>query len=443
MSSNKANPRRRYITVSEMPTIGNIIYECLEHHVENRGYKVLNIPPQCRTRLDPIPAVRELYAKKSILLERAPGCYFSHVQKEKVLTYQQYRASSRGESSLDASFGELANRRKWYVADIHIPELDGLQTMEFFNFNTFSDIFRQSGANIPGFNTSTGFIGAPYTYFGYHVEVANCAFMNMHHGGKPKRWNISPPRCKWAFDNFLYKTFPEEFEACGGAVGHLNFVVEPDTLRDEDILVDEFDQEEGDLIISAYGAYHAGINSGFCINTATAITTPAWIPAFAESVNCHCDPQADIAPELEKIRTYLTNRNNFDVDVNYAYLQRRGEWHLEQFLPASRRRQDASLMVGAVTQPTAPVDIMDQWIHQNIVYDPAYKKWIRPCQAARRFRQYMQSNGMPYNMEEVALATSLGKRMPLVHDGFTAGARKGEHRESLWTWPHCYFIDAD
>ncbi|XP_055344860.1 lysine-specific demethylase 4D-like isoform X2 [Paramacrobiotus metropolitanus] len=374
-------------------------------------------------------------------------CQFP-VQEEGVITYQDYRDASRGESSLNLSFEELADSGKWYAADIHIPELDGLQTMEFFDFNSFKDILRESGVDIPGFNTSTGFLGAPETFFGYHVEVANCAFLNMHHVGKAKRWRITPPRCKWAFDNYLYKTFPEEFQVCGGAVSHLNFIVEPDNLRDEDILVDEIDQEPGDLIISAYGAYHSGINSGYCVNTATAITTPAWIPAFAESVICKCDPETDVTPELEKIRKYLKKRSNFDVDVNYAYLRRKGEWKLEQFLPVSQRRQDASLMQGQIHEPPISTDVVDQWIHENIVYDPSDEKSIRPFQAARKFREHLQTIRMPTSLDDVALATRLGKRMPLVHEGFKAGSRyqsseKGKKRKSFWTWPHCYFNDAE
>ncbi len=130
-----------------------------------------------------------------------------------------------------------------------------------------------TGPRSPGIHTPylyvTGTDGP--TPFALHVEDSYLCSLNYLHAGAPKFWVVIHPHDAERLEKRLLDAHyaPPPGDACSQFVRHMSAWVPVELLDHWDLRYTTVEQQPGDLVVTAPGAYHQGCNSGW--NVAEAV----------------------------------------------------------------------------------------------------------------------------------------------------------------------------
>jgi hypothetical protein len=161
-------------------------------------------------------------------------------------------------------------------------------------------------ADAPGMTSCYTYFARAYSVFAAHAEDHNLPSINQLVFGAPKVWFAVPP------DQFLLATqvlkaaaVRGELPTCPQAVAHKLQIPSLALLRAHGVRVTKFIQKQGDLVITAPGAIHFGINCGDNVAESTNVSDGSWLSTSAFShymelgaCNCKENNKWDVVPRL-------------------------------------------------------------------------------------------------------------------------------------------------
>jgi hypothetical protein len=146
----------------------------------------------------------------------------------------------------------------------------------------FRAVMSNRGLTSPGMTSPYTYFGRAYSAFAAHGEDHNLPSLNLLVFGAPKVWYVVPTqhfaRATELIRSSVYRT---EIPACAHAVAHKLQLPSLALLRSVGIPVTRLVQRAGDLVITAPGAIHWGINCGDNIAESTNVADASWITSGA------------------------------------------------------------------------------------------------------------------------------------------------------------------
>ncbi len=138
--------------------------------------------------------------------------------------------------------------------------------------------------DMPGITSIFMYLSSPLSYFTWHIEDLGLCSISRHDVGDPKVWYFVPPSQFEAFRDYLEK------EKCLQetqihplyAYSKLPFFL-PTPQEAKRFNITRIIQREGDLVVTARGAYHSGFNMGYSANSAVNGILPCELMATKHS----------------------------------------------------------------------------------------------------------------------------------------------------------------
>jgi len=192
----------------------------------------------------------------------------------------------------------------------------------------FRAIMATCSAVAPGMTSCYTYFARAYSVFAAHAEDHNLPSINQLVFGAPKVWFAVPP------DQFLLATqvikaatVRGELPTCPQAVAHKLSIPSLALLRAHGIRVTKFIQRQGDLVITAPGAIHFGINCGDNVAESTNVSDGTWLStsAFAHymelgACNCKENNKWDVVPRLSLPLSVVPGAVSDDIAQKFGIL---------------------------------------------------------------------------------------------------------------------------
>ena len=160
------------------------------------------------------------------------------------------------------------------------PTLDMTQLTE--RDCLFRAVMARCGSDAPGMTTCYTYFARAFSVFAAHAEDHNLPSVNQLVFGAPKVWLVVAPR------DFARATAAlrgavrnKELPPCPQAVAHKLQLPSLALLRAEGIEVRTLVQRQGDLVITAPGAIHFGVNCGDNVAESTNVADGDWLSSGA------------------------------------------------------------------------------------------------------------------------------------------------------------------
>ena len=140
----------------------------------------------------------------------------------------------------------------------------------------------RSGGGAPGMDSCYTYFARAFSVFAAHAEDHNLPSINQLVFGAPKVWLVVPPRdfaraTAALREGVRAKALP----ACPQAVAHKLALPSLALLRAAGVGVRLLVQRQGDLVITAPGAVHFGINCGDNVAESTNVADGDWLSSGA------------------------------------------------------------------------------------------------------------------------------------------------------------------
>ena len=167
----------------------------------------------------------------------------------------------------------------------------------------------------------------------------NLLSINYLHAGAPKYWYAIAPEHTKRFESLAQSRFVHAARDCPEFLRHKRNMLSPAILKKAGVPFEVQIQRPGDVIITAPGAYHFGVNLGFNVAEATNFGIPEWIPKGREAKVCMCRPNAvriDIDRFAELLARYQEDMKNART-LGFQHLSHR-QWTI---LEANRHKDKA------------------------------------------------------------------------------------------------------
>lgn len=205
----------------------------------------------------------------------ADGCADPHEERES--KFWEFMAAPSGHYS------------PLYGADLPGSLFTGDEPHPAWNLSKLDNLLNLLGKPIPGVNTSMLYVGSWRAMFAFHVEDKDLYSINYLHYGEPKQWYSIPPSRRRKFESFMRNgVFADQFKQCREYLRHKTCMVAPSTLQANHIHYKTALQQQGEIIVTFPGAYHAGFNHGFNIAEAVNFATERWFAIGLRANHCRC-----------------------------------------------------------------------------------------------------------------------------------------------------------
>lgn len=166
---------------------------------------------------------------------------------------------------------------------------------DVWNINRFTEKHSILNVNplydrIPGVQSKFGLVGMEGTWFCAHKEDNDLASLNILLEGAPKVWYIIPLREAEKFENLFKELLGDlKDKMCPTVLRHKCFIIPIWLLDQRGIDYTKHVQHPGQIMITSYGAYHFGFNTGFNICEASNIASPKFLNFFSKAELCKSD----------------------------------------------------------------------------------------------------------------------------------------------------------
>lgn len=167
-----------------------------------------------------------------------------------------------------------------------------VQNDEKWKLNNFTEKHSILNVNaiedrIPGVQSSFSIAGMLDTWFAAHKEDSDLASINCHLYGADKWWYVISPKDSARFERLFHDLFCDDFEyKCPTPLRHKCFIIPPWILDAHGIDYTIYVQRAGEIMMTVYGAYHFGFNTGFNIVEASNIASPKFLSIFEYAKIC-------------------------------------------------------------------------------------------------------------------------------------------------------------
>lgn len=149
-------------------------------------------------------------------------------------------------------------------------------------FSSASSSATKPPPECPGMTTCYTYFARCYSVFAAHAEDHNLPSINQLVYGRPKVWFTVPPAYyRQANDVLRAGAAKGELPSCPQSIAHKLLLPSLALLTSAGIPVHRFIQRAGDLMITAAGAIHFGINTGDNVAESTNVADAAWISSGA------------------------------------------------------------------------------------------------------------------------------------------------------------------
>jgi hypothetical protein len=174
------------------------------------------------------------------------------------------------------------------------------------------------GNSMAGIASSTFYLGSAGAMFCWHTEDLDLNSVNHLLEGASKVWWVVPPCYSRLFEQVVRRLLAREnvhtyckggthgssdsdgCNACGGGdsttstfIRHKTTLITRERLLAEGVPVLQLEQPHGHLVVTAPGAYHAGLNTGFNVAESVNLCTPRWVDYGLSCRSCRCGVQWD------------------------------------------------------------------------------------------------------------------------------------------------------
>jgi len=141
---------------------------------------------------------------------------------------------------------------------------------------------RRSGGGAPGMDSTYTYFARAFSVFAAHAEDHNLPSINQLVFGAPKVWLVVPARdFARATAALCAGVRAKALPACPQAVAHKLVLPSLALLRAAGVGVRMLVQREGDLVVTAPGAIHFGINCGDNVAESTNVADGDWLTSGA------------------------------------------------------------------------------------------------------------------------------------------------------------------
>lgn len=262
--------------------------------------------------------VRSDYILKNCVIqnttELASGIYTIDFGNKASMSSKEFRdiAKSSHVGTEDSFWAEILNRNAATYAIDNEKSLYPENGMYWSMSSLNQSIIHDTAYKFPGINTPFVNFGMCQTAFGLHIEDSSLASINVLHGGSPKFWYGIPfsnaPKLERVVKLYTPKNIP-----CDMLIRHKSILIPPSALEMNKIkfskvslhhiskiqilgvnifpnfIFHQVVQEAGEIIVTAYGAYHQGMNLGFNFCESTNYATAEWLKYYDGTKNCSCE----------------------------------------------------------------------------------------------------------------------------------------------------------
>lgn len=140
---------------------------------------------------------------------------------------------------------------------------------------------------IPGVQSSFSIVGMRDTWFCAHKEDSDLASINRLLYGAIKFWYVIKPKDAAKFEKLFHNLLCDDFDyTCSTALRHKCFIIPPWVLDAHEITYTIYMQRPGEIMLTLYGAYHFGFNTGFNVCEASNIASPKYLNIFEYAKLC-------------------------------------------------------------------------------------------------------------------------------------------------------------
>lgn len=239
--------------------------------------------PKCLKMIDKKPAVIQMVFEKVNPMEMRKFKQISEMSsndgwvEETMWESLCKRATTKSKSSpvcaTEWTESLFQNGDKWKINEF-------TEEHSILNVNAIED-------RIPGVQLGFGLVGMRDTWFCAHIEDCNLGSLNQHLYGAPKVWYVIRPEDAAKFERLFHNLLSDKFEyQCWTPLKHKCFMITPWVLDSYEISYSLYVQHPGEIMLTTYGAYHFGFNTGFNVCEATNIASPKYVGIFEYAKIC-------------------------------------------------------------------------------------------------------------------------------------------------------------
>ena len=160
-----------------------------------------------------------------------------------------------------------------------------------WNLNRLGTVLDIIPDSIPGVNSPFLYFGNWRAMFPWHTEDMELWSINYIHFGAPKQWYCVPPEFAERMREVLRNYFPIEHFQCEEFIRHKGTMIDPDVLMNTHLIpVYKTVHNQGEFVIVAAGAFHAGFNFGPNCAESVNLATETWSDLAIHAKTCKCSP---------------------------------------------------------------------------------------------------------------------------------------------------------
>lgn len=206
--------------------------------------------------------------------------------------------------------GSTSSKQPVYAIHIRNTLFDESEPWNMNNFGIEHSIIQNPALNkeddMDGIQNAYINIGMLFTWFCIHCEDCDLASVNYLHSGATKHWICVPRSEKSKFERALMSNIAVQYE-CQTVYRHKCFIVDEGFLIKHGIKYSKVVQYAGEFVITLYGAYHWGWNSGFNVCEAMNLASPKFKKIYEETVLCAstCKHSSNAANVYQRIGQLL------------------------------------------------------------------------------------------------------------------------------------------
>jgi jumonji domain-containing protein 2 len=166
---------------------------------------------------------------------------------------------------------------------------------------------QSAGASMAGIASSTFYVGSAGAMFCWHTEDLDLNSVNHLLHGASKVWWVVPPGYSTLFEEVVARLLENEegqttcksnadndSATCNSTfLRHKTTLITRERLLEEGVPVLQMEQPCGYMAVTAPGAYHAGLNTGYNIAESVNFCSPRWVDYGMASKPCKCGLQWD------------------------------------------------------------------------------------------------------------------------------------------------------
>ena len=173
--------------------------------------------------------------------------------------------------------------------------------------------------DISGMKIPWADVGMCFSCFCWHVEDHWSYSINYLHWGSTKTWYGVPGGHAEKFEQVMKNNASELFEKSPDLLHHLATIMNPNTLRKNEVPIFKINQNTGEFVITFPRAYHAGFNQGFNFAEAVNFCPADWMQLGRNAIESYkAHKRHTVFSHDELVCKVATNRDIIEINIAFA-----------------------------------------------------------------------------------------------------------------------------